>query len=87
MKSLKRPPQIAELIPFDKDLIEIVKTVEFKKISSNFQKQLQQDINSINNTETTPTFADKTTNMHKLSKNEYDELFNDWITSNYKKFR
>ena len=70
MKSLKCPPQIAELIPFEKDLIEIVKTVKFKKISSNLQKQLQQTV-SATQTETTPN---KYANSQKMSTTSFQMI-------------
>ena len=40
---------------------------------------------TIKNTPTTLTFADKTTNMYKLTKEEHNKLLTDAVTSTYKK--
>ena len=36
-----------ELVPFEKDLIALVKNVKFRKVKNQFQKKLQQDIKKI----------------------------------------
>ena len=40
---------------------------------------------TIKNTPSTLTFADKTTNMYKLTKEEHNKLLTDAVTSTYKK--
>ena len=85
LKSLKCPPQIKELIPFEEELLDIFKRIKFRKEKDEFQKQLTEDIKEINNTKTTLTFADKTSNIYKVSKEQYKKLINDSITSSYKK--
>ena len=85
MKSLNCPSQIKELTPFENDLLELVKTVKFRKNSNKFQRQLKADIKLINNTTATLTCADKTTNIYKLPRPEYQKLMNNAITTSYKK--
>eukprot|EP00111_Clytia_hemisphaerica_P006802 TCONS_00019646-protein len=85
LKTQKCPPQIRELIPFENDLIELITTVKFRYQHNQFQQKLKDDIHTINNTTTTLTFADKTTNLYKLSKAEYNKLLHNAITSNYEK--
>ena len=85
LKSLNCPPQIKELIPFEKDLFELIKVISFRNIKSNFQDQIKEDIRLINNSKKTLTFADKTANMYRLTKDEYNKFLNDAITTTYKK--
>ena len=73
------------MLYFEYDLIEIVKQIKFKKPKSKFQRQLRQDISSIKRSDKTLTFADKTENIYKLTKEEYGKLINDAITTTYKK--
>ena len=46
---------------------------------------MKGDINTIHNTDTTLTFADKTSNLYKLKKEQYQKMLNDSITTTYKK--
>ena len=73
-----------ELAPFQKGLIALVKNVKFRKVKLQFQKKLQQDIKMIRTSDKTMTFADKTGNMYKLSKDQYKTLLNNSITSTHK---
>ena len=70
---------------FEKELLQIAKDLKFRSPRSNFQNRLKEDISSIRNSEKTLTTADKTSNMYKLSKQEYDHLKENAITSTYKK--
>ena len=78
------PGKVNELVPFEKDLIALVKNVKFRKVKNHFQK-LQQDIKMIRTSEKTVTLVDKTNNMYRLSKDRYNILLNNSITSTYKK--
>lgn len=79
------PPLIKDLVPFEKEMFEMVKTIKFRTCNSNFQKQLKKDIRIINTTDTTLTFADKTSNLYTLPKENYNKLHNNAVTSTYKK--
>ena len=68
LKSLNGPPQVKELIQFESDLLDIIKSLKSRKTTSHFQKRFKDDINTIHNTDTTLTFADKTSNLYKLKK-------------------
>ena len=67
------------------ELFDLVNTLRFRKTKSKFQKKLSEDIKSINNDPKTLTFADKTSNMYKITKEEYNKLLHDSITNTYKK--
>ena len=46
-KSRKCPPQHEDLIQFENDLLELIKSVKFNKVKNKFLDQLQKDISSI----------------------------------------
>ena len=54
---------------------------KFRKI----QRELKQDIQRIISENNTLTFANKTTNLYKLDKEQYKKLLKDSITTTYKK--
>ena len=79
------PLQVKELIQFESDLLDLIKSLKFWKTRSHFQKRLKDDINTIHNTNTTLTFVDKTSNLYKIKKEQYQKMLNDSITTIYKK--
>ena len=85
LKSLNWPPQVKELIQFESNLLDIIKSLKFRKTKNHFQKRLKDDINTIDITDTTLTFADMTSNLYKLKKEQYQKMLNDSITTTYKK--
>ena len=68
LKSLNCPPQVKELIQFESDLLRMIKSLKFRKTRSHFQRRFKEDINTIHSTDTTLTFAEKTSNLYKLKK-------------------
>ena len=85
LKTLNCPPLIKDLVPFENDMFSMVKTLKFRQDKSRFQKKLREDIRTINNTDATLTFADKTTNLYKLSKEDHNKLLQNAVTTTYKK--
>ena len=85
LKTPITPKQVPELAEFEKDLIDIVRNIKFRKGMNNFQSKLKQDLRSINESEKLYIPADKTTNMYKMEKNEYDRILKNSVTSTYKK--
>ena len=61
------------------------KSIKFHATKSSFQQQLTKDIKTIKNTKTTLTFADKTSNVYKVPKEQYQKIGNNAITTSYKK--
>ena len=47
LKSNKCPPQLKELIPFEDDLIDLVKNIKFRKVRNNFQMKLHEDLKKL----------------------------------------
>ena len=85
IKTLQSPKQVKELSAFEKDLIVIVKDIKFRNARSDFQTKLQEDIRLIHSSKKTVTFADKTSNMYRLTKEEHNKLLRNAVTSKYKK--
>ena len=83
LRCTRCPAKVNELVPFEKDLIALVTNLKFRKVKKQFQKKLQQDIRMIRTPGKTMTLADKTNNMHNLSKDQYNTLLNTSITSTY----
>ena len=74
-----------DLVPFENDLIDMLKVIKFRKVKNQFPTKLKNDIKTVNQSKKTLTLADKTSNMYPLSKEEHDELLSNAVTSNYKK--
>ena len=60
LKSLNCPPKIKDMINFENNLTNVLKTVKFRVTKSSFHQQLAEDIKIIKKTKKTLTFADKT---------------------------
>ena len=84
-KTEKCPPQNNALIPFENDLFELVHSIKFRTNINRFQHKLKKDIKEINNSSSIFVPADKTTNLYKVSKENYEKLLKENITVNYKK--
>ena len=67
------------MVPFEKDLWNLVNKLKFRKIKSNFQRQLNEDIRVIEPSNKVLVFAYKAFNIYKLDKDEYKKLTTDDI--------
>ena len=74
--ALNCPSKIKEMVPFEKDLWNLVNKLKFRKIKSNFQRQLNEDIREIKRSNKVLVFADKTSNIYKLDIDEYKKVNN-----------
>ena len=63
----------------------MIKNIEFKCVSNNFQRQLTDDIKAINNSDKVFVSADKSRNIYKMDKEQYTKLLNENITKAYRK--
>ena len=66
-KSSFTPPQHELLSPFEGDLYDIIRSINFKPVRNDFQKKLTQDINNIKSSENLLIFADKITNLYEMT--------------------
>ena len=85
LKNGRSPPQVKDLIQFEDNLVRIVKQLKFCKVENNFQKILREHMKEVQTSKKAVTPADKTSNMYKLNKNEYQNLLRNAITRTYKK--
>ena len=85
LKSGSSPSQVKDFIEFKDDLVRIVKELKFCKVKNNFQKMLREDMKQVQTSNKTLTPADKTSNMYRLNKNDYQNLSRNAITTTYKK--
>ena len=85
LKSKKCSPELKELIPFEDDLVDLVKNIKFRKVRNDFQMKLHEDLREVRSSKKTMTFADKTSNMYRLEKEEYHRLLQNAVTTTYKK--
>ena len=76
----------SEAIPATYGLkLDRIKSLKFLKTKSHFQRILKDHINTIHSKGTTLTFADKTSNLYKIKKEQYFKMLKDSITTTYKK--
>ena len=63
----------------------MVRNIEFKRVSSEFQSNLSKDIECINEYWLLFIPADKTIYLYQLSKDNYNKLLAENITTSFKK--
>ena len=63
----------------------MLKELKFRKVKNNFQTRLREDMKQAQTSKKTLTAADKTSNMYKLHKNNYQNLLRNAIATSYKK--
>ena len=84
-KTDKAAPQIKELAAFEKDLFQLVTNIEYRQHTENaFQKELASSVKEINKSDKIFLLADKTTNIYKVSPEQYNKLLTENITKDYK---
>ena len=84
-KSIKYSPSVPELSDFESGLTLMVNNTEFRNINNDFQKKLKNDINEIKTCKKIIVSADKSRNLYKLEKDQYQKLLKEKITKIYKK--
>ena len=65
--------------------MELIKNIRLRKIRKSFQRKHKEDIKLIKDSHKTITFADKTSNMYRLTKEQYGQLIMNSITSPFGK--
>ena len=84
-KSLRQAPKIKELQKLEDALYEMVKHVEFRKFSNEFQRKLKEDRVRILNENRVIVPADKSSNHYCVPKDEYDDLLAKEVHKHYRK--
>ena len=63
----------------------LLNSIKFRSVRNNFSSKLKNDIKTINSTQILVN-ADKSSNIYKLSKDDYNKYMLENITKTYKKF-
>ena len=79
-KTLTTPLSNEHLNAFENDLYDLIQKVEFTNVQNTFQQKLKKDIQSIKSSNNMLIFADKSTNLYELSRDQYEKLLYDNIT-------
>ena len=79
------PPQPTELEMFEKDLLHIINSIKFRNQKNIFQQKLKADIYEIKKSTDVFVFADKTSNIYKMTPQEHKKLLKENVTKTYKK--
>ena len=73
------------MVPFEKNLWNLVNELKFRKMKSNLQRQLNKDIKVIKRSNKVLVFPDKSSNIYKLDTDKCKKLTTEAVTSTYKK--
>ena len=84
-KSKQHPTQINKLQSFEKDLLDIIKSIKFRHLKDDFQKNMKSDISKIKSSPNVFFSADKTTNLYEMLSNDYKKILSESITKMCKK--
>ena len=84
-KSIRSPPHVPELKPFEDGILELIKGVEFRNQHNQFQTELAKEVKKINNLNKPIIKADKTSNHYILDKETYNSLLEKNVQKEYKK--
>ena len=63
----------------------MIRNIIFKKVTSNFQARLSDDVRNIKKNTKLLIPADKTNNLYELTTGEYNKLLTENISKTYKK--
>ena len=73
-KTVKCPSSVKELVPFENDMMQMIKNLEPKRVHSEFQSILNKDIREIHRS-----------NIYRINKTCCEHLIHDNVTKTYKK--
>ena len=63
----------------------MIKNIQFRHINGTFQEQLRKDIQEIRQSKQLFVSADKSSNIYKMNKEDYEKLMHKNITKTYEK--
>ena len=73
-----------ELADFEKDMMLIVKDIQFRKMNKYFQQKLKEDIKNIKSINKVFVPADKSRNIYKLENDQYRKFLRENVTKRTK---
>ena len=84
-KSKQHPVYISEVQIFGKDLLAMVKSIQFRNMKNDFQVKIKNNISKIKSSQNVFVSVDKTTNLYEMTPNDYKKLLYKNINKTYKK--
>ena len=63
----------------------MIQSIGFKTFRNEFLNKLQKEVENIRSSKNMLVFADKSTNLYKVSREHYEELLHDNIMQTYKR--
>ena len=76
---------VDELNKFEEDLTLMIKNIDFRYVNNKFQKKLRHNTTEIRSSNKVIVPADKTRNLQKIEKEDYNKFLSENITKAYKK--
>ena len=83
--SPKHPGAVQDLKLLETRLMAMVRDIEFRNFTDEFQERLKEDVRQIREAPELIVEADKTSNHYKLTTNQFKDLLNKNIHKDYKK--
>ena len=83
-RSRRCPPQMDELKPFEDDMEKLIGNIQFRRSRDSFQRTLQRDAAYIRGSSDVFVPADKTKNVYRMVRAQYEWLLRKNITKHYK---
>ena len=69
---VKCPSSVKELAPFEIDMMDMIKNLEFKTVTNEFQSNVRNDIRQICRSNNLFIAANKSRTIYKVSKASYE---------------
>ena len=84
-KSRICPQSVDELNKFEEDLMLIINNINSRNVHNKFQEKLKHDVTEIRNSNQVVVPADKTRNLYKIEKEDYNNFLSENVMKTYKK--
>eukprot|EP00117_Sycon_ciliatum_P029317 scpid92694/ scgid23379/ len=83
-KTRKCPPQLDDMIEFEKDLWSMVETVKCCRVNDTLQERTREDLPRIRRSDDMLVAADKTRNLYSVDTDLYSKLLTDNVSEHYR---
>lgn len=79
------PQRVDELNKFEEELMLMIKNIDLRNVHNKLQEKSKHDITEIRNSNKVIVPANKTRNLYKTEKKDYNEFLSENITKTYRK--
>ena len=84
-RTMESAPIMDELLPFEKDLINLIKNVKFKPAGNQLTNKIRSDLNAVKACPDILVKGDKSRRIYKVPERTYVKEMTDKISSGYRK--